>query len=119
MEKWLPIKNHETYLISDSGKVKNKFGVILKPQPTNKQYLRVDLYKNGKCKHFKIHRLVAEAFIPNPNNLPQVNHKDCNKQNNSADNLEWTNNQLNMRHAYDNNLSYNYRVNGKFAKRPI
>lgn len=52
-------------------------------------YKIVNLYKNKKIKLFKVHRLVAETFIPNPNNLPQVNHKDENKENNNVDNLEW------------------------------
>ena len=53
------------------------------------QYYQTVLYKNGKAKTVTVHRLVAEAFIPNPDNLPYVNHKDCNKLNNRADNLEW------------------------------
>ena len=62
------------------------------------------LYKNGKEKLFRVHRLVAMAFLPNPNNLPQVNHKDGNKQNNSVDNLEWCEQSDNMKHAYKNGL---------------
>lgn len=53
------------------------------------KYYSVHLCKNGKSKTIRVHRLVAQAFIPNPNNLPQINHKDENKLNNSADNLEW------------------------------
>ena len=52
-------------------------------------YFSVNLYKNGKDKLYTVHRLVAKAFIPNPNNLPKVNHKDENKANNRSDNLEW------------------------------
>lgn len=62
------------------------------------------LYKNGKEKLLRVHRLVAMAFLPNPNNLPQVNHKDGNKQNNSVDNLEWCEQSDNMKHAYKNGL---------------
>ena len=54
-----------------------------------KHYMEVNLSKNNKVTHYLIHRLVAQAFIPNPNNLPQVNHKDENRENNRVDNLEW------------------------------
>ena len=57
------------------------------------------LTKNGKQKRYKIHRLVAEAFIPNPNNYPQVNHKDCNPLNNKVDNLEWCNAKYNINYG--------------------
>jgi hypothetical protein len=62
---------------------------ILKPRKNNFGYFRVVLYKNGKMKEFLIHRLVAEAFIENPNNYEQVNHLDFNTINNNLDNLEW------------------------------
>jgi hypothetical protein len=64
------------------------------------------LRKKGddKVKNLKIHRLVAEAFIPNPDNLPQVNHKDGNKLNNSVDNLEWCTCQYNIQHSFANGL---------------
>jgi len=55
-------------------------------------------------KDYKVHRLVAKTFIPNPDNLPQVNHKDGNKKNNHVDNLEWISRSGNIRHAYDNGL---------------
>ena len=67
-------------------------------------YKRVCLFKNGKGKHYSIHRLVAETFIDNPNNEPMVNHKDGNKLNNNIDNLEWCDLSYNIKHAYDNNL---------------
>lgn len=87
------------YLISTWGRVysfnSNKF---LIGEINEKGYCRVTLSKNGKHKHYKVHRLVAEAFIPNPYNKPQVNHKDGNKLNNSIANLEWVTNQENQDH---------------------
>lgn len=95
-EEWRPIIGYNNkYEISNKGNVrclnyKNTDEVkTLTPHKTNRGYLRVDLYSNGKSRHHSVHRLVAEAFIPNPNNLPQVNHKDENPLNNHVDNLEW------------------------------
>lgn len=62
-------------------------------------YVDVVLTKNGKQKRFKVHRLVATAFIPNPNNLPQINHKDCNPLNNRIDNLEWCDAKYNINYG--------------------
>lgn len=104
-EIWKDILNYEGhYQISNLGRIKSlnrkvkynhpKFSKrsmkekILSPKITN-GYLGINLYKNKKRKSFLVHRLVAEAFIPNPLNLPQVNHKDENKFNNYTDNLEW------------------------------
>lgn len=64
-------------------------GKILKQQRTNKGYLRVTFSMDGKTVTRKVHRIIAQTFIPNPDNLPQVNHKDCDRTNNSVDNLEW------------------------------
>ena len=84
------------YQVSNLGNVKalgnggsNSKEKFLKPQKDKGGYLKVNLCKEGKVKMCKIHRLVAQAFIPNPKNLPQVNHKDEDKQNNAASNLEW------------------------------
>lgn len=78
------------YAVAENGQVwshrSNKF---LKPSKLPNGYLQVGLSKDGKQKRFFVHRLVAMAFIPNPDNLPQVNHKDENKLNNCIDNLEW------------------------------
>lgn len=91
----------DDYEITREGQVINKrTGHILKPQPNGKGYLRVVL---GKQRYF-VHRLVAMNHIPNPNNYEQVNHKDGNKLNNNADNLEWVSNQMNRDHAVEHKL---------------
>lgn len=97
-EIWKPIKDFEGhYQVSNFGRVKSiKFGkeIILK-QNIRRGYYYVGLSKNGKVKYFQVHRLVAEAFLPNTDNLPQVNHKDENKLNNNVDNLEFCDNKYN------------------------
>lgn len=85
------------YLIFSDGRVyskkKNKF---LKPFYNTNRYLCVDIYKKNE----RIHRLVAEKFIPNPNNYNQVNHIDGNKDNNDVSNLEWCSNRMNVTHYF-------------------
>ena len=92
-EIWCPVKNYESlYEVSDQGRVKSiGYGKerILSPGKLQNGYLRVNLCKNGERKNLLVHRLVAQAFIPNPDNLPEVNHKDEDKDNNSVQNLEW------------------------------
>lgn len=98
IEIWKNIKEYEDYQVSNLGRVKSlKFGkeIIMSQITDRKGYLCVKLCKNGKHKKFSVHRLVAEAFIPNPNNYPQVNHKDENKQNNCVENLEYCTNEYN------------------------
>lgn len=72
---------------------------LLKHGKNTQGYPIVSLCKNGKRKNFTIHRLVAEAFLSNPDNLPQVNHKDENKTNNRVDNLEWCTNEYNINYG--------------------
>ena len=93
MEHWKPVVGYEEhYEVSDLGRIKSlKNGKerILKPKKTHCGYLQVGLCKDGHRKYLLVHRLVAEAFIQNPNNLDTVNHKDEVKTNNVASNLEW------------------------------
>lgn len=106
-EIWKPI-GYEGYEVSNLGRVKsykyNKInGKIMKPYKSTKGYLQIDLQLDGRKRenrvHLAIHRLVAMAFIPNPDNLPQVNHKDEDKTNNCVDNLEWCTNDYNAHYG--------------------
>lgn len=97
-EEWKDIVGYEgLYQVSTLGRVKSnprngtsntEHFLTIKVYP-NCRYARVVLSKNNRTKSFSVHRLVAEAFIPNPDNLPQVNHRDMNTSNNTVENLEW------------------------------
>ena len=108
IELWLPITGYDgQYEISNFGNVRSKKSGHFKNKSKrilNKQYYATTLHINGFRKTFKIHRLVAMAFIPNPKNKPQVNHIDGNKLNNHANNLEWCTAKENMIHALKNGL---------------
>lgn len=110
-EIWKEIEGYDgDYLISNLGKVKSlkhKNPKILKPSAGKHAYLHIILYKNKKPFTHKIHRLVAEAFIPNPNNKPTINHINGIKTDNNLINLEWTTYSENTKHAYDNGLHPN------------
>ena len=107
---WKDIDNYEgLYQISSDGKIKNKYGRILKIfnkhgkkkyyNPKN-DYKKVRLCKECKSISKSVHRLVAEAFVPNPENKPQINHKNGLKWDNRAENLEWCTNIENTIHYY-------------------
>lgn len=99
-EVWKNIDGFDgKYQISTWGNVRNRSGKILKPYKNKKGYLKVGLFSDGVVHKYRINRLVATAFIPNPFKLPQVNHKDGNKQNNSITNLEWVTDAMNKEHA--------------------
>lgn len=101
LERFRDVEGYEgLYQVTSWGRVynvdKQKF---IYQEETEKHYLRVDLVdRNGRRKHHKVHRLVAKAFIPNPEGKQQVNHKDGNKQNNSITNLEWVTDEENKIH---------------------
>lgn len=99
------VVGYENYIIYDNGDLYNKItGKMLKGSIRLNGYKQYRLSKNGEKQNFYAHRLVAEAFIPNPENLPIVNHIDGNKLNNNVTNLEWTSYSDNSKHAYENNL---------------
>ena len=118
-EKWKDIKGYEgLYQISNTGKVKsvNKH-IILKPSKNRKGYLHIILCKNGKTKVGRIHRLVAQAFIPNAENKEQVNHINGIKTDNNVENLEWCTNGENQKHAFSLGLQTNVGNNNPRARK--
>ena len=99
-EAWKPIKGYEgLYEVSNLGRIKGYTNNILKPYKMPNGYLQVCLYKDGKSVKKYVHKIVAEAFIPNSNILLEVNHKDENKENNVVSNLEWRTHQENLHHG--------------------
>lgn len=102
MDTWKKIPNYENYSVSDSGLIRNdKTGKVkaTKSDSKGRDYQHVDLYSGGKGRSMRVHRLVAQAYIPNPENKPEVNHKDGNPRNNNVSNLEWATKSENMKHA--------------------
>jgi hypothetical protein len=106
MEEWRDIPGYERlYQVSNMGRVKSlRNNIILKPGKYPNGYLFAPLKVNQKQHNKMIHRLVANAFLSNPDQKQEVNHKDGNKQNNIVDNLEWVTRQENIRHAFLHNL---------------
>lgn len=118
-EEWKDIKGYEgIYLISNFGRVLSLYRFrsngkqgyfqltkMLKPSMTTTGYYKVDLKKDNKRENYKVHRLVAEYFVPNPYKLDTVNHKDGNPLNNHFENLEWCNQSDNILHALETGLT--------------
>ena len=111
------VKGYEgLYAVTSCGKVwsyKNK--KFLETHISNRGYLRVSLCKDGKMKHYSVHRLVAEAYIPNKDNLPQVDHIDNDKTHNYVNNLQWITHKDNVRKG--NNIPIlQYDLDGNFIR---
>lgn len=119
--EWKEIAGFEKYSISNNAQIKNNDSNKILKQNLNKStgYMQVSVKPNGragKSKLFRVHREFALAWIPNPDNKPVINHKDCNKTNNSIENLEWVTHQENVVHAFDNDLIVTkYGVDTNFA----
>lgn len=125
-EEWRDVVGYEGYYqVSNFARIKrlfNQFNVIRGEsvvRMSNPEYIlngninkwgyhKVILRKEGKGKPYLVHRLVAQSFIPNPNNYETINHIDCNKLNNSIDNLEWCSRNRNTKHAWENGLYSNF-----------
>lgn len=123
-EQWKEIKgNREIYEISNFGNVRTKDregarnnrikGHNLSQHDNSNGYLRCDINIDGKTKSHLVHRLVAENFIPNPDNKPFVNHLDGNKHNNSVYNLEWCTRSENEKHAWKTGLKHDIATKGE------
>ena len=115
-EIWKEIKGYPNYQVSNMGRVKRlstgyyrRTEKILKPQLQNNGYLHIKLSQKDKTKCILVHRLVAQVFIPNPNNLPQVNHINEDKTDNRVENLEWCTQKYNIN--YGNGISKRVKTN--------
>jgi hypothetical protein len=111
-EKWRIISENKKYEVSNLAQIRNKKTKrILKKYINNDGYEQIGLWEQKEQKNHQVHRLVALAFIPNPNNFPQVNHKDKNRANNKVENLEWVTQSVNLKHSH--------RTERNTYKRPI
>lgn len=113
IEIWKKIDAYPNYMVSSFGRVKSFFGgkeKILSPGKA-RGYKQVYLSNNGKGKYYRVHRLVAQSFIPNPDNLPQVNHKNEIKTDNRVENLEWCDGKYNSNYG-----TGKWRCGAHFAK---
>lgn len=137
MEIWKDIKGYEgEYQVSNLGNVKSLERYMTKPNRWGGQtvyfhkekqisknlckgYYKVHLYKDTEREIKSVHRLVAEAFLPNPNNLAQVNHKDENKLNNNVDNLEWCTHEYNMAYGTGRIRAGQKHINLKALSKPV
>ena len=105
MVSWKEVSDNPNYLVSDTGRVRRVGSNTDHSVRDKRGYLVTDLYQGGKRTTVRVHRLVAEAFISNPECKPEVNHKDGNKHNNTVSNLEYVSKKENCHHAWANGLA--------------
>lgn len=129
-EVWKDIIGYEgVYQVSSHGRIRSldryvghRFfpGKIFSPNPNRYGYVRVQLTNNGETKSFAVHRLVAAAFLDNPNGFPQINHKDENKSNNHVDNLEWCTAEYNINYGHrTEKMSHSNHFNAKLTQEDV
>lgn len=121
MEIYRDIQGYEgLYAVSNFGNVKNtRRNKVLKCKITKWGYHKVNLSKDGVLKTYLVHRLVADTFIPNPDNLPQINHRDECKTNNRVDNLEWCSDGYNQNYGTRNERISRSKINSPLISKPI
>lgn len=121
VEEWKAVKGYEgLYEVSNLGKVRNaKTLHNLSAFKNSQGYYRLTLWKNNKQKKYSVHRIVAEAFIPNIHNKPQVNHIDEDKSNNKASNLEWCTQIENHNHGTINERISKTLINNTKKSKPV
>ena len=113
------IRSIDRYVDNFKGEKALRVGQTMKQVTTEHGYKRVSLRMGTTKTNFRVHRLVAEAFIPNPHKKKQVNHKDSNRTNNVVENLEWVTHRENMKHAKDNNRFTNQSKGSNHHKATI
>ncbi len=132
-EVWKQIPDYDNYQVSSIGRVRSDYYVsgrwnktvrreqplILRQELSRDGYLRVSLSKNKIQKHFAVHRLVAMAFIPNPLNYPEINHKDENTQNNCVENLEWCTRKYNANFGTLRQRESEWNINHPSKSKPV
>lgn len=123
--EWRSVIEYPNYEVNQFGEIRHKVRKqILKPRSNNGGYQYVNFRINGRLQNFAVHRIVANAFIPNPNGYTEVNHIDRNRMNNCVENLEWVTSSQNKQHAYllsENKICRGKRVDqftkdGKYIK---
>lgn len=113
-EVWKNIEEYKgLYQVSNLGRIRNSKNKIMRQYKNHKGYLIIQLSKEGRSKTLIVHRIVAKAFIPNKNNKEQINHINCNKNDNNIKNLEWVTNKENKKHAQLHGLCKSSPIGGK------